>query len=72
MGLVLLLNPLLTMLHELGGHGGACLLTGGALKKISKKYLFSHVCGRKCDNARSDSFPEDNQPRANVGLKFAG
>ena len=33
-GLVLLLDPLLTILHEVVGHGGACLLTGGTVKAL--------------------------------------
>ncbi|HEY1125352.1 MAG TPA: hypothetical protein VGE65_06940 [Sphingobium sp.] len=38
-GLVLLLAPLLTVVHEVGGHGGACLATGGAIKEIGAHYL---------------------------------
>jgi hypothetical protein len=38
-GLVLLLYPLLTMLHELGGHGSACLLTGGTLKELGAHHV---------------------------------
>jgi hypothetical protein len=38
-GLVLLLYPLLTMLHELGGHGGACLLTGGTLTELGTHHV---------------------------------
>lgn len=38
-GLVLLLAPLLTVVHEVGGHGGACLATGGTIKEIGAHYL---------------------------------
>jgi hypothetical protein len=38
-GLVLLLAPLLTVVHEVGGHGGACLVTGGTIKEIGAHYL---------------------------------
>jgi hypothetical protein len=38
-GLVLLLAPLLTIVHEVGGHGGACLATGGTIKEIGAHYL---------------------------------
>lgn len=38
-GLVLLLAPVLTIVHEVGGHGGACVLTGGAIKEIGAHYL---------------------------------
>lgn len=38
-GLVLLLAPVLTIVHEVGGHGGACLATGGAIKEIGAHYL---------------------------------
>ncbi len=38
-GLVLLLAPLLTIVHEVGGHGGACLATGGTIKEIGAYYL---------------------------------
>ena len=38
-GLVLLLAPLLTVVHEVGGHGGACLATGGAIKEIGAHYM---------------------------------
>lgn len=38
-GLVLLLAPVLTVVHEVGGHGGACLATGGAIKEIGAHYL---------------------------------
>jgi hypothetical protein len=38
-GLVLFLAPVLTIVHEVGGHGGACLATGGAIKEIGAHYL---------------------------------
>lgn len=38
-GLVLLLAPLLTVVHEVGGHGGACLATGGSIREIGAHYM---------------------------------
>ncbi|MBT2187900.1 hypothetical protein [Sphingobium nicotianae] len=41
-GMVLLLAPLLTMAHEIGGHGSACLLTGGTIEAIGAYYVDCH------------------------------
>lgn len=38
-GLGLILMPVLTMWHEIGGHASACLLTGGRLKAIGAFYV---------------------------------
>ncbi|OYU14581.1 MAG: hypothetical protein CFE37_10270 [Alphaproteobacteria bacterium PA4] len=38
-GLVLLLLPMLTMLHEIGGHAAACLAVGGDLRAIGAFYV---------------------------------
>lgn len=38
-GLGLLLMPLLTMWHEIGGHASACLLTGGTIRTIGAFYV---------------------------------
>lgn len=38
-GLALVLMPLLTMLHELGGHAGMCLASGGRLLELGAFYV---------------------------------
>ncbi|TPG42809.1 hypothetical protein EAH79_02850 [Sphingomonas koreensis] len=38
-GLGLILMPVLTMWHEIGGHVSACLLTGGRLRTIGAFYI---------------------------------
>lgn len=38
-GLALLLMPLLTMAHEIGGHAAACVATGGTLKELGAFYV---------------------------------
>lgn len=38
-GMALLLAPLLTMGHEIGGHGSACLLTGSPISQIGAYYV---------------------------------
>lgn len=38
----MILLPILTMLHELGGHGVACLATGSQLVEISAYYVDCH------------------------------
>ena len=43
-GLGLILMPVLTMWHEIGGHAAACLVTGGTLKTIGAFYV-------DCDSA---------------------
>jgi hypothetical protein len=43
-GLALLLMPLLTMLHEIGGHGAACLASGGRIEELGAFYV-------DCDDA---------------------
>jgi len=43
-GFGLILMPLLTMWHEIGGHASACLLTGGTIRTIGAFYV-------DCDSA---------------------
>jgi hypothetical protein len=43
-GLGLILMPVLTMWHEIGGHASACLLTGGTIRTIGAFYV-------DCDSA---------------------
>lgn len=38
-GLALLLMPLVTITHEIGGHAGACLATGGQLRELGAFYV---------------------------------
>lgn len=38
-GLGLILMPVLTMWHEIGGHASACLLTGGTIRTIGAFYV---------------------------------
>ena len=38
-GLGLVLMPVLTMWHEIGGHASACLLTGGSIRTIGAFYV---------------------------------
>ena len=43
-GIALLLMPLLTMAHEIGGHAAACAATGGRVTELGAFYV-------NCDNA---------------------
>ncbi|MDE2595561.1 MAG: hypothetical protein KGL44_01655 [Sphingomonadales bacterium] len=48
-GLALLLMPLLTMAHEIGGHAAMCLATGGKLRELGAFYV---ECDSSGDMAR--------------------
>lgn len=47
-GLVLLISPALTMVHEIGGHAATCLATGGIIQEISAFYV---NCSSKGEDA---------------------
>lgn len=48
-GIALLLMPLLTMVHEIGGHAATCLATGGKLVDLGAFYV---ECQSDSDTAR--------------------
>ncbi|MEO0063130.1 MAG: hypothetical protein RLZZ08_1690 [Pseudomonadota bacterium] len=48
-GLGLLLMPLMTMAHEIGGHAAACIATGGAIRNLGAFYV---DCAAPGDGAR--------------------